>query len=45
MASKNGKDSISPTVPPISVMTTSASLTFAASINRALISLVTWGMT
>ena len=45
IASKNGKDSISPVVPPISVITTSASLDSPASNTRDLISFVTWGIT
>ena len=43
-ASRNGSDSMSPTVPPISVMTTSTSGPSIARI-RALISLVMCGMT
>jgi hypothetical protein len=43
MASRKGSDSMSPTVPPTSVMTTSASS--ATRTMRALISLVMWGMT
>jgi len=43
MASRKGRDSMSPTVPPISTMRTSQS---AATLRMAfLISLVTWGMT
>jgi hypothetical protein len=38
MASRNGSDSMSPTVPPISVMTTSTSLVSA--IRRTLLDLV-----
>ena len=45
MASMNGCDSMSPIVPPISVMTTSASVFSARRWMRALISSVTWGMT
>ena len=43
MASRNGSDSISPTVPPISAMTTSTSC--ATFFMAALISLVTCGIT
>ena len=43
MASRNGSDSMSPTVPPISVITTSCS---ADSLRMAdLISSVMWGIT
>ena len=45
MASRNGSDSMSPTVPPISTMTTSAFELAAAWRMRALISSVTCGMT
>ena len=44
MASRNGSDSMSPTVPPISTMVTSAP--FDETLRMAfLISLVTWGIT
>ena len=45
MASRNGRLSMSPTVPPISVMTTSTSCDWPASWTRRLISSVTCGMT
>jgi hypothetical protein len=45
MASRNGSDSMSPTVPPISEMTTSVSLASATRRMRSLISFVMWGMT
>ena len=45
MASRNGSDSMSPTVPPISTMTTSALELAAACRMRALISSVTCGIT
>ena len=44
-ASMKGCDSMSPIVPPISVMTTSAPVLRAALRTNSLISLVTWGMT
>ena len=44
-ASRNGSDSMSPTVPPISVMTMSTSLDSATSLMRFLISSVMWGIT
>ena len=45
-ASRNGSDSMSPTVPPISVMTTSTRSAVSAPARiRALISLVMCGMT
>src|SRR5699024_6287968 len=45
IASKKGKDSISPTVPPISVITTSAFVSSPALYTCCLISFVTWGIT
>ena len=45
IASRNGSDSMSPTVPPISVMTTSTSLASATSLMRCLISSVMCGTT
>ena len=45
MASRNGSDSMSPTVPPISTITTSALELAAAWRMRPLISSVTCGMT
>ena len=45
IASRNGSDSMSPTVPPISVMTTSTSLVSAISLTRCLISSVMCGTT
>ncbi len=45
IASRNGCDSMSPTVPPISEMTTSVSLAFATERTRALISFVMCGIT
>src|SRR5690606_18162112 len=45
MASKKGRESISPTVPPISVITTSISLSLEALIILSLISFVIWGIT
>jgi hypothetical protein len=45
MASRNGSDSMSPTVPPISVITTSTSWDSAISSMRCLISSVMCGMT
>ena len=44
MASRNGRISMSPTVPPTSVITTSTS-SLASRAMRRLISSVTWGMT
>jgi hypothetical protein len=44
-ASRNGSDSMSPTVPPISEMTTSVGVASAARRMRALISFVMCGMT
>ena len=43
-ASRNGMDSMSPTVPPSSTMTTSAPESLATDVMRRLISSVTWGM-
>ena len=45
MASRNGSPSMSPVVPPISVMTTSALLSTETSRMRVLISSVTCGIT
>ena len=45
IASRNGSDSMSPTVPPISEMTTSAGAAFAARLIRSLISFVMCGIT
>ena len=45
IASRNGSDSMSPTVPPISVTTTSASLVSAIRRTRCLISSVMCGTT
>ena len=45
IASRNGSDSMSPTVPPISVMTKSTSLDSAISATRCLISSVMCGTT
>ena len=45
IASRNGSDSMSPTVPPISVITTSTSLASAISVIRCLISSVMCGTT
>ncbi len=45
IASRNGSDSMSPTVPPISVMTTSTSCVSAIRRMRCLISSVMWGTT
>ena len=45
IASRNGSDSMSPTVPPISEMTTSVELASAARRIRALISFVMCGIT
>ena len=45
IASRNGSDSMSPTVPPISVITKSTSLDSAISRIRCLISSVMWGTT
>ena len=45
IASRNGSDSMSPTVPPISVITKSTSLDWAISEIRCLISSVMWGTT
>jgi hypothetical protein len=45
IASRNGRLSMSPTVPPISVMTTSMSGDFAIVMIDDLISFVMWGMT
>ena len=45
IASRNGSDSMSPTVPPISVMTTSTSLVSAIRRMRCLISSVMCGTT
>ncbi len=45
MASRNGRLSMSPTVPPTSTMTTSASVALASPRMRPLISSVTCGMT
>ena len=45
MASRNGRLSMSPTVPPTSVMSTSASVSLARRCTRLLISLVMCGMT
>ena len=45
MASRNGSDSMSPTVPPTSTMTTSGSPSRATRPIRSLISLVMCGMT
>ena len=44
-ASRNGSDSMSPTVPPISVITMSTSCASATSRMRFLISSVMWGIT
>ncbi len=44
-ASRNGSDSISPTVPPISVITKSTACDSATSRMRSLISSVTCGIT
>ena len=43
-ASRNGMDSMSPTVPPSSTMTTSAPDSRATFVMRLLISFVMWGM-
>ncbi len=45
IASRKGSDSMSPTVPPISEMTTSAGAAFAARLMRSLISFVMCGIT
>ncbi len=45
MASRKGRDSMSPTVPPISVITKSTSLDSAMRAIRCLISSVMWGTT
>ncbi len=45
IASRNGSDSMSPTVPPISEITTSASLVAATRRMRSLISFVMCGIT
>ena len=45
IASRNGSDSMSPTVPPISVITTSTSVDSAIERMRCLISSVTCGTT
>ena len=45
IASRNGCDSMSPTVPPTSVMTTSVSVASATERIRALISFVMCGIT
>ena len=45
IASRNGSDSMSPTVPPISVITTSTSCESAISLTRCLISSVMCGTT
>ncbi len=45
MASRNGSDSMSPTVPPTSTMTTSARPSRARDWIRSLISLVMCGIT
>ena len=45
MASRNGRLSMSPTVPPTSTMTTSGSPSRATRVIRSLISLVMCGMT
>ena len=45
MASRKGSDSMSPTVPPISTITTSAFDDVAPCVMRALISLVICGIT
>ena len=45
IASRNGSDSMSPTVPPISVMTMSTSCVWASSCTRCLISSVMCGTT
>ncbi len=45
IASRNGSDSMSPTVPPTSTITTSASSASASERMRCLISFVMWGMT
>ena len=45
IASRNGSDSMSPTVPPISVITTSTSWLSAISVIRFLISSVMCGTT
>ncbi len=45
MDSRNGSDSMSPTVPPISVMTTSTSEVSPMSLMRCLISSVMCGTT
>ena len=45
MASMKGCPSMSPTVPPISVITTSAPLVSSTAAKRALISFVTCGIT
>jgi hypothetical protein len=45
IASRNGSDSMSPTVPPISVTTTSQSLASEALLIRSLISFVMCGIT
>jgi hypothetical protein len=44
-ASRNGSDSMSPTVPPISVITMSTSVDSATSLMRFLISSVMCGIT
>ncbi len=45
IASRKGRDSMSPTVPPISTMTRSASSASPSARIRSLISSVMWGMT
>jgi hypothetical protein len=45
IASRKGSDSMSPTVPPISQMTTSQSCVSASSLTRCLISSVMCGTT
>ncbi len=45
IASRNGRLSMSPTVPPTSTITTSGSVARASRRIRSLISLVIWGMT
>ena len=45
IASRNGSDSMSPTVPPTSTMTTSAFDAAAAWRMRSLMALVMWGIT
>jgi hypothetical protein len=44
-AAKNGRDSISPTVPPISLIITSGCISSSMKVTRSLISLVICGMT